>query len=129
MKKNKWFIFTILWMFLIFWFSNQDATNSTIQSNFFLKLFPFLPVFIIRKAAHMTLYAILGFFVYHCFEKAKISKVLFVCFLYACSDEFHQLFIPGRSGQFSDVCIDLCGTCIGLVLFLSIKKAVTKRLS
>lgn len=34
-------------------------------------------------------------------------------FLYACTDEFHQLFISGRSGQFKDVLIDTAGGLLG----------------
>ncbi|MCD8029064.1 MAG: VanZ family protein, partial [Erysipelotrichaceae bacterium] len=30
-------------------------------------------------------------------------------FLYACSDEAHQLLVSGRAGQLSDVLIDTCG--------------------
>ena len=38
-------------------------------------------------------------------RKARIYSVIFV-FLYACSDEFHQSFIPGRGPAFKDVMID-----------------------
>lgn len=36
--------------------------------------------------------------------------------LYAASDEFHQLFVPGRAGLFTDVAIDSCGAAAGAVL-------------
>ncbi len=36
--------------------------------------------------------------------------------LYAASDEFHQLFVPGRAGLFSDVAIDSCGAALGSAL-------------
>ena len=39
-----------------------------------------------------------------------------ICFLYASSDEFHQLFVPGRSGQVTDIFIDLIGVVLGLLL-------------
>lgn len=35
---------------------------------------------------------------------------------YAATDEFHQLFVPGRSGQLKDVLIDTAGGALGLVL-------------
>ncbi|MBQ3466792.1 MAG: VanZ family protein, partial [Oscillospiraceae bacterium] len=44
---------------------------------------------------------------------AFLTGLLF-CFLYACSDEFHQLFVPGRAGMFSDVLIDTVGVLFGL---------------
>ena len=36
--------------------------------------------------------------------------------LYAASDEFHQLFVPGRAGLFTDVAIDSCGAAVGAAL-------------
>ena len=38
-------------------------------------------------------------------------------FLYACTDEFHQLFVPGRSGNFRDVIIDTSGGVLSAILF------------
>ncbi|MBP0966788.1 MAG: VanZ family protein [Oscillospiraceae bacterium] len=35
--------------------------------------------------------------------------------LYACSDEFHQRFVPGRSCELRDVCIDTAGACCGIL--------------
>ena len=40
--------------------------------------------------------------------------------LYAATDEFHQLFVPGRAGLFTDVLIDATGAAIGLLLAVSI---------
>lgn len=40
--------------------------------------------------------------------------------LYAATDEFHQLFVPGRAGLFTDVLIDATGAAIGLLLAGSI---------
>ncbi len=40
-------------------------------------------------------------------------------FLVASADEFHQSFLPNRTGQFSDVLLDCCGAvALGLALFL-----------
>lgn len=36
--------------------------------------------------------------------------------LYACSDEFHQRFVAGRSCELRDVCIDFAGACCGMLL-------------
>lgn len=77
----------------------------------------------------MTLYALLSLCIIQALIKEKIVYCLSLCFFYACSDEFHQLFVPGRSGEFRDVCIDLLGSCIGLLLFFLLKKVVHRRLS
>ena len=45
--------------------------------------------------------------------------------LYAASDEFHQLFVPGRAGRVSDVLIDSSGVLLGIAivsLFMHIKQ-------
>ena len=39
-----------------------------------------------------------------------------ICFLYACTDELHQLFSSGRSGQFDDVLLDSIGALLGILL-------------
>jgi VanZ family protein len=33
---------------------------------------------------------------------------------YAMTDEFHQMFVPGRSAQLSDLVADAIGVCIGV---------------
>jgi VanZ family protein len=38
--------------------------------------------------------------------------------LYAASDEWHQTFVPGRGGHFSDVCIDIGGACVAALYLL-----------
>jgi VanZ family protein len=82
----------------------------------------------IRKAAHMTEYAILGcifelFFAgFPALGKKVWTLSLLATALYAASDEIHQLFVPGRAGQFRDVCIDTAGALIGLLLLYFIKK-------
>ena len=76
----------------------------------------------IRKTAHFSVYASLGALVYlYVFtfsgkNKKKIWISLGLAFLYACSDEIHQYFVPGRSCEFGDVCIDLCGAMCGILI-------------
>lgn len=127
MDKKIFRLLTLGIMLTIFWFSNQDANVSDTQSGFFAMLLPFLPVWVIRKIAHMTLYAILAFCAACSQIKPSCKKVLLFCACYACTDEFHQLFIPGRSGEIRDVCIDCLGACIGFLLFTGIKKTVKSR--
>ena len=113
-------IMLICWMFIIFWFSNQPATESSeISGTISYRLV---------EAAHMTEYAILGWiafaFLGSCGIQGKMHyiAVLGFNFCYASTDEIHQLFIPGRSGQFKDVCIDTAGTAIGLLLLAILLK-------
>lgn len=91
----------------------------------------------VRKCAHFTEYAVLGItvnlYLWMCYriemfsgEKKKLSIWNFIiraeifCALYACSDEFHQYFVPGRSCKFFDVCVDSTGAFFGALLFWGI---------
>jgi len=81
----------------------------------------------IRKAAHFSIYFLLGIFTIRAVAlhteqtKARIGAALVICFLYACSDELHQHFVPGRGPSFRDVLIDTAGalTSIGILTVVS----------
>lgn len=122
MKKLKYFIPSLLVMIIIFSFSSQTGNESSglsssivlfIQNTFHVSI----PEIIIRKAAHMSEYALLTItLVYGFYHTVSLTQVipysLLFCFLYACSDEFHQLFTSGRAGQLTDVLIDTSGGII-----------------
>ena len=65
------------------------------------------------------------------FSKNKIQHLylpFLISLIYACSDEFHQLFIAGRAGQIQDVMIDSIGILIGfLIIMIYQKKSVVKK--
>ena len=128
MNKNRkiisWLIL-LIWMGIIFFMSHQPGDVSNNQSELVIKIFQFLGIelnqyfgelatFIVRKTAHFSEYFILFLCAYNVSKiyftnrKARIYAIIFV-FLYACSDEFHQHFIPGRNMAFKDVLIDTSG--------------------
>ena len=53
----------------------------------------------------------------------KIAAIFAV--LYAASDEFHQLFVPGRAGSIRDVIIDGTGAVLGVCIFVGVKKCIS----
>ncbi len=135
---------------LIFYFSSQTATNSDKESRGFIwNLLDVIPCFagmseaaklgmiegmhtLVRKMAHFSIYAALGFFVINYIltyfsqrSKALLTSVA-VCFFYACSDELHQLLVPGRSGEVRDVLIDTCGAFTGMCFMLLLMLAASK---
>jgi len=74
-----------------------------------------------RKAAHMFLYFMLALFLLMAISalrrlrgKQRYAVTLALCALLAGLDEFHQTFIPGRSGELRDVLVDTVGAAIGL---------------
>lgn len=88
--------------------------------------------FPVRKCAHMSEYGLLAMLaVWHlgCYDIALKRRHLFAWLFataYAVTDELHQLFVPGRSGQFSDVCFDSVGALLG-ILFLCICRLIYKK--
>ncbi|MBE7037844.1 MAG: VanZ family protein [Ruminococcaceae bacterium] len=83
---------------------------------------------VVRKSAHFSIYLFLGFFMFFAlkfsFSKkdyAYVAIAVLVCLIYAVSDEIHQLFTEGRSGNMKDVLIDFSGSSIGIFFALSLK--------
>lgn len=132
----------LLWMGVIFAFSAQPAEESgKISDSICYKLVSGvnhtfhtewnaeqmeeyalrlrLPV---RKAAHMTEYAILAVLIWGNLlvfqalpQRRSYGIALLSAILYAMTDEYHQTFVAGRSGNLTDVCIDGLGACLGLL--------------
>jgi VanZ family protein len=77
---------------------------------------------VLRKCAHMAVYALLATacvrgLAYHGLPpRRQLAGAAVLAALYAISDEFHQTFVPGRSGAPRDVAIDLIGIAAGLAL-------------
>ena len=160
-------------MCFIFIMSSFGHNSSDAQSNLFVDFiaqnFPHVRhglknnlislntlIFLVRKTAHFTEYAILGsLFLLNLrnwlksnttlvkISKPQITKTvakkvtldlikyslfmsILFSFLYACTDEFHQIFVPGRSAQFRDVLIDTLGASFGATITYLIIKLFTK---
>lgn len=83
----------------------------------------------IRKLGHVSEYAVLSVLMtallYRLGMSWYLGLSLIFCSIYAASDEFHQMFVPGRGPSFIDVLIDISGSLIG-ILFLgfSVRKRV-----
>ena len=87
----------------------------------------------VRKTAHFTEYAVLGFFTYKavsCDVKDRKKAVLMAQLIstgYASTDEIHQMFVPGREGKVFDVMIDSCGAFCGIMVSLITQKFIEKK--
>lgn len=140
MKKTISFIVLILWMIVIFSFSSADANKSTSTSDKVIttmieikdkitnnetpnnekEIIVKNSSFYIRKIAHITEYLILGFLMFNLLKQYSVTNIYYaigLSILYSCTDEFHQLFISGRSGSIRDVLIDSIGILIGTYLY------------
>ena len=128
-------IITLLWVVFIFSFSLQNAQTSSLTSSGIARLIydMFNSVFttsnltlsdfsiLVRKSAHVFSFTVLMVLVlrvtYNNLKGWKIASWLF-CLLIASLDETLQLFVPGRSGQLSDVALDMTGATLILILYI-----------
>ncbi len=125
---------TLICMAMIFFFSSQNGEESQGVSDgllarikSFILLLPSITgkgaEYDIRKYAHMFEYCMLGIssmlFTRELLIKQPETPVAPLAawgfsFLYACSDELHQYFVPGRSARFTDVLVDSAGFTLGV---------------
>lgn len=147
-----WLFFMLVWMAVIFSFSAREADESAAMSHSVGRVIGRLVIpeyrswsedkqerfaekidFPVRKCAHASEYAVLGVLILgtaYSFSKDRGKKRMLLCWcagaFYAATDELHQLFVPGRSCQFRDVCIDSAGVLTGILLFSLIKHEIAK---
>lgn len=154
-KLNKFQIFcgimTIAVMVCIFLFSCENADDSSDTSGNFVNLiisifygdYDELPLWeqeeirgnishFIRKTAHFTIFAALGFFAFLTSGQKKLlckgtAAVLIFCGLYAVSDELHQYFVPGRACMLRDMLLDTCGSLAGIAAALAAVKIFSRK--
>ena len=145
MKKIIKILFVVVCMITIFYFSSDSADLSTKKSDSIIikttELFlghklsnnekdKYISKYVklVRKSAHFTIYLILGISFISLLKEYKIVSnksiiytIIFV-FIYACSDEVHQLFVSGRSCEILDIIIDTCGGLVGSIIYRFIYK-------
>jgi len=130
-----WAAVSVACMAAIFWFSAQSAEKSgELSGSFTRRIFADLfgmdsagPVMnilevLIRKAAHVWIYAVLSFCTAYSIRQITENKrrifLISVCWcsLYAVTDELHQHFVPGRAAMWQDWLIDTAGALIGVCM-------------
>ncbi len=146
-RKYRWRILPlILWCMVIFWFSQQDGDASAQLSDgltmqVLRRILPGISdlsvaaqaevlglfTYIVRKVAHFTEYAILGMLAWFAFRPwvVSVKRTAFLAWIfavvYACTDEFHQMFRGGRTPQFMDIGIDSLGALFGIALIVVVR--------
>ena len=144
MRRRIFFFAAFLWMAVIFWFSARDADVSTEDSFRAGRIAAELVVpgfrdmtageqqavlesldHPVRKTAHFLEYAVLGVLLAGGFLQPECGRdrIRLQGFRawasgtgYAVSDEFHQLFVPGRACMPADVLLDSAGVLAGTIL-------------
>jgi len=127
-----WRVAAILWMALIFTLSSSlFAPKMSFDTT--LDWFGVFNYFV-RKCAHATEFGVLVWLLFRSFYPTPMSMgraqlwASAVSLLYAASDEYHQSFVPLRSGKASDVLFDAAGIVIVLLLIRYLKDASGSRL-
>lgn len=141
-------ILALVWMCVIFAFSAQNNEESSAVSeslsfrmvsstgHFFhwnldegqLREIADTIEYFVRKVAHMSEFAILSILLFIWLGLWEMSlfrrgtTAFLATSLYAASDEFHQLFVPGRAGLVSDALIDSLGALLGVIVFILLVK-------
>ncbi|AJA47135.1 hypothetical protein CPAST_c10350 [Clostridium pasteurianum DSM 525 = ATCC 6013] len=146
MKKAIILIICLLWFGFIFYNSTKSGDVSNVKSyNILNKIraqynqlegeekrhYNSLPKnareeklnLIIRKNAHAFEYCVLAIiisfvlFQFNLRGRGTIIYIMFICLFYAVLDEFHQIYVPGRTSSVRDVLIDFTGAVIGITLY------------
>lgn len=125
------------WMAVIFYLSHQPGSaSSQLSSGIVAALLeliegiaPQLTIDIesfhtfIRKNAHFFAYFLLGLLSLNAWRSSGyrgVKRLIFgfgLSVLFAVTDEVHQLFIEGRSGEVRDVLIDSAGVGLSVVIY------------
>lgn len=144
LRALRWAV-TICWAGLIFYFSTRTFTASftgVVLARLLASLHIYLSPahfatlhYLIRKSAHFTEYAILSLLLSAGISGAKEfewdlrTAVLSVVIagLYSLSDEFHQMFVPGRGPSIRDCGLDTTGAVAAMVLLFLITGLGRKR--
>lgn len=127
-------LLVLLWMFFIFANSNATGVESSSLSDNVLENIVVICTnikrdsqemekvkkkygIVIRKFAHFFVYFVLGILVMNALYSFNVNRWMIIyasliCIIYAISDEFHQTFISGRSGQLRDVLLDSSGSLL-----------------
>ena len=148
MKKIAYTILLIIWLLIIFVFSNQNGTISGGNSSGIIystldiiynifniskdNIYEVLSIIHnpIRECAHVFEYFVLAFLTFKTLESFNVKENKYIitilfCFLSASLDEIHQLFIADRSFEYYDILMDTLGSML-MLLFIKIFKDMKK---
>ncbi|SHI81946.1 VanZ like family protein [Dethiosulfatibacter aminovorans DSM 17477] len=136
----------ILWMMLIYFLSSQVALDSYELSNrinnIIFRLIEKIALpsdfdiiyfsNFIRKTGHFLMYFILGILVLSLLRgklsrSKRLGAAMLICIIFALTDEFHQMFVPGRTPLVSDILIDILGSFFGILVKLVLETSVFKK--
>lgn len=143
-RRVLWTVLFILWLCVVWGHSMLPADLSSEESSWVVALVrPFFSLFgvtdghvmthVIRKGAHFTEYVILmliGVKFVREWAQSKLGTWLSTVAIWVCVpmvDETIQRFTPGRAPRITDVCIDMAGGLLGMLISHAILKRAKPR--
>ncbi len=128
-----WLVVAVITM-MIYKLSAQNAEESKeLSDSLVSKILQWIQVYIdgelIRKFAHMLEFTALSFFlansIYVTLKTKSATIIAFaITVLCAVGDEIHQIFVPGRAFQTTDILVDSAGALIGAILYFALVKLI-----
>ncbi len=127
-------VLVIICMGIIFFLSAQNGEESSdLSGSFVMALLNGLGIVIdeglLRSIAHCLEFMGLSVLLFNAvyvtwFLKLTPVIAFFSTVLYAVTDEIHQIFVPERAFQISDILVDSTGALIGVIASLIILKII-----
>ena len=108
---NAW-LPVVIWCGIIFYFSHQPDLSVGLSKVWNL---------VIAKSAHITEYFVLAILFLRALKinkfsgNRKIFLVAALAIIYACTDEWHQIYVLGRNASVIDVGIDSVGVFLAVL--------------
>lgn len=147
-RNGRWLV-PLAWMTLIF-LGSTDVLSAHHTSRFIEPLLRWLSRdtlsppgieevhFLIRKAGHLTEYAVLCILYWWAlappktaeppapprFSPRRAALAIGLAMVFAATDEFHQSFVPSRGASVEDVLIDTVGAALGLLALLATHQVI-----
>lgn len=127
-------VLVVACMVIIFCLSAQNGEESSeLSSSFVTAFLEWLGLTVneglLRACAHCLEFMGLSMLtfnaIYATFETKLTSVIAFAgTVLYAITDEIHQIFVPGRAFQISDILVDSTGALLGVIASFIILKII-----
>ena len=114
--------------------NNENINNSVnvAKYNYEFEMYKGEVRLVVRKSAHFIIYLVGGILLFNFFRTYNISlrnQIIYAILgiiLYASSDEFHQLFVNGRTARVEDVLLDTLGAIVGILINIIFLKIICK---
>lgn len=133
MKKHHiWFIVALLWCVIIFIITELPASTGSETKGILASLFGLegdmlqTANYVMRKGVHLGSYGLMALLFFMGVTRQRFLRAWLFTTIYACIDEWHQVYVPNRTGAIGDVIIDSIGAFIVLCVIYIVTRIKAK---